>query len=199
MLATCCYVISRENAETCVLIDPGAEGGMIARELDGLKPELILLTHGHYDHVGGVSELLKLFPDLSVACHEDCARQATDARANLSFHVMGSATTIPQPATLLEDEEKFTAAGIGFTAILLPGHAPGHMVFYVEDAGVLFDGDTIFAGGIGRSDLPGCDGDLLMRGLRKLVQTLPGETVLYPGHGPATTIANELKHNPYLR
>jgi len=103
----------------------------------------------------------------------------------------------PPPDLELEPGQVLEVGRLRFRALHTPGHSPGGMTFYLEDGGVAFDGDVLFAGGVGRADLPGGDWETLMRSIREVLFALPDETVLYPGHGPATTIGHEKRHNPW--
>ena len=105
----------------------------------------------------------------------------------------------PSAGRILQDGERFEAAWLDWRAVEVPGHDPGEMVYILGDGGMTFTGDTIFAGSVGRSDFPGGDGHLLVEGARKLLESLPPGGVLFPGHGPATRVAEELMYNPFLR
>ncbi len=199
-LATCCYVVAGKQRAEAVVIDPGADGDVIIDRLrrEELAPEMILLTHSHYDHIGAVETLMEQYPEVCLACHSDCGDRIIDPIKNFSAPITGVGHRVRAPGRILVHDETFVAGGVHFRAIHLPGHAPGHMVFHAADAGLLFAGDTIFAGGIGRTDLPHADHDLLVRGLRALLEELPPDTRIYPGHGPATTVGREIAENPFL-
>lgn len=206
-LGVCCYVVYDEQAigpdkETppCVVIDPGDDVDNISARLErlGLKLEMVLLTHSHVDHIGAVDALLAAWPGSILACSEETSRRLGDPRLNLSVFL--GPPIVCQPANrFLKDGESFVAAGLTWCALEVPGHDPGEMVYILNDNEALFSGDTIFERSIGRSDFPGGDGPALIRGVVKLLSSLPPETPIYPGHGPATDVGSELKLNPFLQ
>ncbi len=187
------YLLVGEDGRGAI-VDPGDEPERILAEVKrvGLKPEAILLTHAHFDHVGAVAPLVEAL-NLPVYLHpadlplyQSAAQSA--ARWGLS---------IPQPPqpTLPLTEGQTLDLGLGLEVLFLPGHAPGHVGFYRP--GHLVSGDVLFRGGIGRYDLPGSDPQALFASLKKITH-LPPQTVVYPGHGPLTTVAQEIASNPYL-
>lgn len=178
-----------------VIVDPGDEPGRILAEAErvGLLPEAILLTHAHFDHVGAVAPLVEALR-LPVYLHPDelmLYRTAPLAAARWGLEVPKP----PEPVHWLAEGEKLDF-GLGLEVLLVPGHSPGHVAFYGE--GQLISGDVLFKGGIGRYDLPGSNPQTLFASLNKLTQ-LPPHTVVYPGHGPKTTIGQEIETNPYLQ
>ncbi|WP_027878063.1 MBL fold metallo-hydrolase [Meiothermus cerbereus] len=187
------YLLVGEDGRGAI-VDPGDEPERILAEVHrvGLKPEAILLTHAHFDHVGAVAPLVEAL-GLPVYLHP----------ADLPLYqsaALGAARWglyIPQPPepTLPLAEGQTLDLGLGLEVLFLPGHAPGHVGFYRP--GHLISGDVLFRGGIGRYDLPGSDPQKLFASLQKLTE-LPPDTVVYPGHGPKTTIAEERASNPYL-
>lgn len=193
-----CYLVAAAEHPGCIVIDPGGDADLILRALGKKRLDMILLTHSHCDHIDGAGDLLEAFPDAVLACHPACARQAVDPKLNLSLPIAGIPRTIPAPTRLIEDGETFEAGGLSFHAWHIPGHCDGSLVYGVAAEGIAFSGDTVFEGSIGRSDLPGGDGNALVSNLRRLLKELPPQTVIYPGHGGATTVKDELKHNPYL-
>ncbi|MBN2713771.1 MAG: MBL fold metallo-hydrolase [Planctomycetes bacterium] len=195
-----CYIIADENSKTCAVIDPGGDGDMIieAIESTGRAPEIILITHCHFDHLGALMELREHYPDLKTGCHAICGERIGEPRHNLSVLIAGEAIRLPAPDIVFEDGETFTAGVLEITAIHLPGHSPGHLLFHVPSEETVFVGDVVFAGSVGRSDFPGGDHDALISNIKRVLGSLPADAILYPGHGPATTAGRELAHNQFL-
>lgn len=192
------YLVRLPGDSRVVAIDPGAAVDAMVESVraGGLELEAVLLTHAHIDHIEGVAELVRqtgapiyLHPDDRVL-YERAAEQAV--YFGMDFEAP------PPPDHAFTDGQTLELAGIRFEVRHAPGHAPGHVILYVAAAGAAFVGDVVFQGSIGRSDLPGGDFQELMRSIREQVLTLPGETVVYPGHGPETTVAHERVSNPFL-
>ena len=190
-----CYLVVDEAAGEGVLVDPGEEGARLVgavREA-GVRLTAIWLTHAHFDHVGAVAEVRRTWP---VPVHLHPADEPLYVRAARSAAAYGLPLEQPPAADVAIGEGDSLAVGsLRFDVLHLPGHAPGHVAFVGE--GVAFAGDVLFAGSVGRTDLPLADPRLLAASLARLT-ALPGETVVYPGHGPATTIGAELETNPFL-
>ncbi len=203
-MAACCYIVSApdavEHPAPCVVIDPGAEPARITREVKkrDLRVEAVFLTHAHVDHIGGADAILKEWPGAVLHCSAETSRRAGDPRLNLSVYFGGGITAGPAGRTL-GDGEEFSAAGLKWRAVEIPGHDPGEMVYILGDGRTVFTGDVLFQGSIGRSDFPGGDMQALVQGARALLEGLPGEGVIYPGHGPETRVRDELGTNPFLR
>lgn len=195
------YVVWQEGASECVVIDPGLEPEEAIEfiEANRLTPTAILVTHGHYDHIGGIAALREKWPNIEILVGEKDRSKLTDPMGNLSGHFGLPVTTCDATGTLA-DGEKFTAAGIPFRAILVPGHSAGHLVFELVDAAppTVFVGDVIFAGSVGRTDFPDGNTSTLLSGIEKRLMTMPDETVFYTGHGPSTTAGAERRSNPWL-
>lgn len=202
-LQTNCAVISPEGGARCVIADPGmttaAERESLWQYLDskGLEPEAILLTHGHFDHIFGVAALLERYPSLPVYMHPAERKNVRIAPAYASY-IEGCDIRNDFATVDLAHGQELTLAGLCIRVLWTPGHAPGGVCFYLPDEGILLSGDTLFAGAIGRSDLPGGDYDALIRSVMDRIMVLPGDTDVIPGHGPATTIAREAMTNPFL-
>ncbi len=190
------YIITSDSDN--IIIDPGGSVEEILENIDQSKKTIILLTHSHFDHLGGLNELLDTLPaGTEYFAHAECAKRASDPELNLSRMIIGKPYTAVPATKTLSDNEEFTAAGTKIISLHVPGHAPGHLCFYLPEKDLLFSGDTLFNHSIGRTDLPGGDGWDLVENCRKMLTTLPGETIVHPGHGPATTIEQE-KSNPFL-
>ena len=189
-----CYVVRRERgAGEAVVVDPGAEPTELRLELArmGARAGGILVTHTDVDHVGGVAALAD---GTGAAVWAPIA----EVEALRAGETRGGMRVSPHdPAHPVTGGDEITVAGIAFEVIDVPGHSAGHVAF--RSGGELFSGDLLFAGSVGRVDLPGGDWDTLLDSLRALLDRLPPETIVYPGHGPATTHGRELETNPFLR
>ena len=190
-----CYLVADEAAGKAVLIDPGDDGDRLcdAVQRAGLTLEAIWLTHAHLDHIGGIAAI-KRRVDVPVFLHPHdltVYRYAPQAAAmyGLPFELG------PLPDRTLSEGDVMTLGSLRFEVWHMPGHAPGHVIFHGH--GICFGGDVLFAGSVGRTDLPLSDGKSFQRTLARIA-TLPPETVVCPGHGPETTIADEIAANPFL-
>jgi glyoxylase-like metal-dependent hydrolase (beta-lactamase superfamily II) len=192
------YLVHAPGGAAAVAIDPGGAVDELVKTLEGagLGLAAILLTHAHIDHIEGVAALVRRFP-APIYLHP--ADLDWYERAPEQAVYFGMQFEAPPPVDHpLVAGEVLELAGLRFEVRHVPGHAPGHVLLYLAEAGVAFVGDLVFQGSIGRSDLPGGDFGRLMRSIREAVLTLPDDTVLYPGHGPATTVAHERVANPFL-
>ena len=194
-LATNCYLIETDR-KWGIAVDPGAEAARLLatiREMD-LDLRYVLLTHGHFVHIGAVSQLCRS-TGAKIVIHEKDAPMLVDPAANLSLFFHDRITARPADIILKGEEDLVLGGGTRIQVLESPGHTPGGVV-YVFD-GVAFTGDTLFAGSIGRYDFPGSSFKQLQSSLQKLC-ALPEETAVYPGHGPGTTIGREKKLNPFI-
>lgn len=202
LAATNCYVVSGDEGGPGVLVDappdPAAITEVVRRA--GVVPQALLLTHGHLDHVGGAGRTAESFGiDAYLHPADEPLAAAMEEQARLFLGLPGGEYAGPGRYAPLADGTVLTLAGLRFRVIHTPGHTPGHCCFWLEDEGVLFSGDHLFAGSIGRTDLPGGDYATLMRSMAERIVPLPGGTDVLPGHGPATTLARELATNPFLQ
>ena len=195
------YVVAAPNGE-CVIIDPGCyearEEQALERliEREGLKPVRLLNTHAHLDHSLGnafVTERWNLKPELHRADH-DLLRAAPVYSEAWGIRL----TPSPEPGAFLEEGDWIRFGGVEFRVLFTPGHCPGHVVFYNEAEGYVIGGDVLFQRSIGRTDLPGGDHAQLLSSIREKLFTLPDATVVWPGHGPETTVGEDRVENPFL-
>jgi hydroxyacylglutathione hydrolase len=197
---TNCYVL-RDNsaASDCVIIDTGLEAGALLEFLEAnkLNPAALILTHGHADHIAGVEPVRKKFPSIQVYIHKLDSNMLTSAAANLSI-LTGVSLTARKADILVDEGDIIEKAGIKLRVLHTPGHTPGGICLYCEKENIVFVGDTLFAGSIGRTDFPNGDMKQLIRGIKSKLFVLSEKTIAYPGHGPETTIGQEKAENPFL-
>ncbi|HPB59135.1 MAG TPA: MBL fold metallo-hydrolase [Candidatus Saccharicenans sp.] len=195
-LETNCYLFFCPQTRECAVIDPGAEAEKIFEAIASLdlKPIIILNTHGHVDHTGANLDLKERY-QIPIALHPGDL-PLLEEYLQLELGLMLGARPAPAPDHLLADGEKIAVGESFLQVIHSPGHSPGSVCFYTDH--LLFAGDTLFSGGVGRTDLPGGSWKDLAHSLKARVMTLPDETVVLPGHGPKTTIGEERESNPYL-
>jgi glyoxylase-like metal-dependent hydrolase (beta-lactamase superfamily II) len=203
LAATNCYVVSAEAGGPAVIVDapPDVDAIVEIVRRAGVIPQALLLTHGHLDHMGGADGVAGEYR-LSTYLHPDddflVADPENQVRWLLGASVPGD-FAMPERYEHLANGQVLDLAGVEYRVLHTPGHTPGHCCFHVAAEGVLFSGDLLFAGSIGRTDLPGGDYDTLMRSMAEQVVPLPEDTDVLPGHGPTTTLARELATNPFLQ
>lgn len=190
-----CYVLS--DGKTAAVVDPGADSSALRRfvEETSLDIKYILLTHGHFDHIGGVAFLKSRFPQAQIAIGKEDGFMPLSAEGSLAA-LFGAEHTSFTPDILLDDGDELSLGELKIKAMHTPGHTRGGMVYLAED--IAFCGDTLFNMSIGRCDFPGSSMEQMRQSLKKL-STLPAETKLYSGHGESSTLGYELKYNPFLR
>jgi glyoxylase-like metal-dependent hydrolase (beta-lactamase superfamily II) len=197
MFQSNCYIAAGDATQEALVVDPGDEARRILATLQqhNLEAKLIVVTHTHVDHVGAL-QAVRDATGASVAMHRD-AYESSKGDSGIMRMLLGASTPpIREPDVWLEDGDKLQVGDLEFEVLFCPGHAFGHIC--LAGHGVVFTGDTLFAGGIGRFDLPGGDGKLLLKSIRERLLTLPDETVVLAGHGPSSTIGEEKNSNPFL-
>ena len=196
MVQTNSYVIANENTKKAAVVDPGAVAERILSYLksNGLELEAILLTHGHFDHIMGVNDILD---NKRVPVYAYEAEQEILEDPSLNCSVMVGNRTAINGGVYLKDQATIEVAGYPVKVIATPGHTKGSCCFHLKDNEVLFSGDTLFMESIGRTDLPTGNSTKIIESVKSLMD-LPEETIVYPGHGPATSISYEQAHNPFV-
>ena len=200
LVDTNCYLLACSETQKAMIIDPGAFNsaevdnilGIISQH--GLKPEYILNTHGHIDHIAG-NEQVKQNTNARILIHSKDAGIILSGMMNGSF-MFGQEVASPPADSQLEDGQTIELGNLSIKVIHTPGHTPGCICLYVD--GVLFSGDTLFAGSIGRTDLPGGSEKQIIQSIKQKLMILPEDTLVRPGHGPRTTIGKEKKDNPFI-
>ncbi len=194
-----CYIVGSEKTKEGFILDPVAEAETImdnVRQL-GLTIKLIVATHSHPDHITALHQI-KADTGAPFAMHEaESAGMIASGMAHvMGLFMTGSAEPLPKPDMPLKDGDTIDVGDLSFTVLHTPGHSPGGISLYGH--GMVFVGDTLFNFSIGRTDFPGCSHQQLIDSINSKLMTLPDETVVYPGHGPQTTIATERRYNPFL-
>lgn len=195
---TNCYFIYQENEKKIIVVDPADKGDYLYNAFTeaGYEVAAILLTHAHFDHIWGCNKLREL-SGAQVFAWEEEKELCESAKLNVSADA-GRPYTVSVD-WYLRDGEEVTIEGMKFKVIGTPGHTQGSCCYYFENDNILISGDTLFEGSVGRSDLPTGNGATLARSLKERLMILPDETLVFPGHGNGTTIADEKKYNPFCR
>lgn len=195
------YILWRRDRHEAIVIDPGFDTESILNRLTAgnLSVSAIFNTHGHVDHIAGNEAMKEAFPEVPLLIGRNEVGLLRDANANMSAP-FGVPITSPDADRLVDDGERLEVAGFRFEVREIPGHSPGSVVFICDDFDTpfVFGGDVLFAGSIGRTDFGG-NMPQLLQGIRAKLFSLPDRAVIYPGHGPATTIGEEKRSNPFLR
>jgi len=191
-----CYLVGCEETKKAIIIDPGAAGPTIINMIksSGYTVETIVNTHGHVDHIGANNEVKK-HTGARLLIHKLDAKMLTSSAANFSMF-MGKPVTSAAADELLEEGSIVKAGNLELKVLHTPGHTPGGICLVADQ--VIFSGDTLFYGSIGRTDFPGGSYETLIKSIKDKLLAYPDETVVYPGHGPATSIAFERQYNPFL-
>ncbi|WP_409301669.1 MBL fold metallo-hydrolase [Peribacillus sp. SCS-155] len=198
-LQTNCYIVENSQNE-CIIFDPGEESAKIIQHIQTkkLKPLAILLTHAHFDHIGALDEVREFY-NIPAYIHEREAKWLLDPSLNGSVRfTIGQPIKLKPAEHILGEEGILSVGSFTFKLLHTPGHSPGSVSYYIEQSGLLFSGDVLFKDSIGRTDLPGGNHDQLMKSIHDKVLTLPEDTIVLSGHGPVTTIMDEMDTNPFL-
>ncbi len=194
-LGTNCYICFNDATRHALIFDPGGEGEKVIQFLtdENIIPIGIVLTHGHGDHIGGAQALVDKY-GIPIYIHEDDVEMLSSPTLNLSIH-MGVQKTLDGDLVVVKDGDKIKLDSTDFTVLETPGHTPGGVSYYAD--GIVVVGDTLFQSSIGRTDFPKGSYEQLLKSITTKLYTLPGDTIVLPGHGPSTTIVQEMNTNPY--
>ncbi|MDO4545382.1 MAG: MBL fold metallo-hydrolase [Bacillota bacterium] len=192
------YLAVDENTKKGFIVDPGGYNAALTRKVknEGIDIEYIILTHGHADHICGVKEQHADFPDAKIVAHADEKQMLEDAGFNMST-AFGMPTTV-EADIFVQEGDTLQVGDATLEFFHTPGHSPGGMCIYIESAGALFSGDTLFHQSIGRTDFPGCSFEQLADSIHNKLFVLPDETNVFPGHMGTTSIGYEKGHNPFV-
>ncbi|MCX6005557.1 MAG: MBL fold metallo-hydrolase [Chloroflexi bacterium] len=197
-IATNCYIVGSDITRNGMIIDPGAEPKLILKTAAhlNLSISLIVITHSHFDHIGAIKPV-KDATGARFAVGASSSKTTPGAFVKLMAAMSGHSATVPEPDILLRDGDNIDIDDLHFKVLYTPGHSPDGISIYGQ--GVVFSGDTLFNYGVGRTDFPGCSEAQLFTSIKNKIYTLPENTVVYPGHGPQTTIEHEKRGNPFVR
>lgn len=197
-IATNCYIVASDTSKRGMVIDPGAEAKTILQHIDRLKLQisLVVATHSHFDHLGAVKQLVDA-TGAKFAAGEGPQKAVPGAFSRMVSAMSGGSIKAVEPDMILRDGDSVDIDDLHFKVLFTPGHCIDEISLYGH--GILFSGDTLFNTGIGRTDFPGCSYEQLEESIKNKLYTLPDDTVVYPGHGPATTIGDEKRGNPFIR
>ncbi len=198
-IAANCFIIGDEETRDGAIIDPGGEAGRILQVVEetSLSIQFIIATHGHFDHSAGVAHLKRVL-NADFLMHRDdlvFARKSKQAALNWNIEI----EQVPDPDNFLEEGDVLKLGELELKIIYTPGHSPGGISIYIESENVVFSGDTLFQGSVGRTDFDGGSMAVLARSIREKLYSLPDNTIVYSGHGPPTTIGDEKMQNMFVR
>jgi len=194
-----CYIVWDEETLDAAVIDPGGDGEYIITTVNnlGVNPVCIINTHGHVDHVGANADVKAAFPDAQLMIHEFDLVLLRNVLNSFIAPMVGAKES-PEPDVLLREGDVITVGSISLVVLHTPGHTPGSVCLYSKENRVVFTGDTLFAGSVGRVDLPYSEPEKLIPSIQRKLMILPDDTLVLPGHGPESTIGRERISNPFI-
>ncbi|MGM0441882.1 MAG: MBL fold metallo-hydrolase [Elusimicrobiota bacterium] len=196
-LSTNCYIVYGDSQKEALVIDPAGDSEKILKESGPASISKIIFTHAHWDHIGGAVKLKKSTGARIILGEKD-QTTLNDKKFNLNKFLQISEDSPPRPDELVEEDDIIEISGVQLEVLETPGHTPGSISLYSKDERVLFCGDALFAGSVGRCDLPGGDMEVLKENIKQKILSLEDDVKVYPGHGPSTTVGKERKDNPFI-